>query len=73
VRSLLAQIDLPSLGDEGPEDLEDLLSLFYWLFGAGFLVGVLGHLFDSRLLRATGIAMVMGATVVFLMAVGTDG
>ena len=71
--SLLAQIDLPRLSDQGSDDLRDLLSLFYWLFGAGFVVGVLGHLFDSRLLRAAGIAMVMAGTLAFLMAVGTDG
>ena len=73
MRSLLAQIDLPRLSDEGPDDIKDLLSVFYWLFGVGFLVGVLGHLVDSRLLRAVGIAMVMAGTFAFLMAVGAEG
>ena len=73
MRAILAQIDLPGLGQEGPDDLNQLLSTFYVLFGLGFLVGVLGHLFDSRTLRAAGIAMVMLATLAFLLAVGSHG
>jgi hypothetical protein len=73
VLALLAQIDLPGLGEEGPEDLKQLLNLFYVLFGLGFLVGLLGHLFDSRVLRAVGIAMIMLATLAFLAAVGGYG
>ena len=71
--SLLAQIDLPSLGREGPDDLEQLLTLFYVLFGAGFLVAVAGHVVASRVLQATGITMVMLGTVLFIVAVGSDG
>ena len=71
--ALLAQIELPGLGREGPDDLERLLSAFYVLFGAGFLVGVVGHVIKSRLLQATGIAMVMAGTVLFVVAVGSRG
>jgi len=53
--------------------VEQLLSVFYALFGIGFLVGVLGHLFDSRFMRAVGIAMVMFGTLAFLVAVGREG
>lgn len=73
MRALLAQIDLPSLGGEGPSGVEQLLSAFYVLFGVGFLIGALGHLFDSRALRATGIALVMLGTAAFMVAVGRSG
>lgn len=73
MRALLAQIDLPSLGREGPDDLQQLLNVFYVLFGVGFFVGLLGHLSDSRVLKATGIAMVMLGTVAFVLAVGSHG
>ncbi|HEV2724146.1 MAG TPA: hypothetical protein VGV10_05895 [Thermoleophilaceae bacterium] len=71
--ALLAQIDLPSLGREGPDDLRQLLRAFYVLFGLGFLVAVLGHITQSRALQAAGIAMVMFGTVAFMVAVGSSG
>ena len=71
--SLLAQIDLPGLGGEGPEGLERLLSAFYVLFGLGFLVAVIGHVVKSRVLQAAGITMVMAGTVLFIVAVGSEG
>ncbi len=54
----------------GSDDLEGLLSAFYLLFGGGFLIGTLGHLFDSKTLRAAGIALIFIGTGVFLVAVG---
>jgi hypothetical protein len=72
--ALVAQIpDLPGLGDEGPDDLESLLTLCFVLMGLGFVVGILGHIIRSRLLVAIGIALVMAATVVFALAVGRYG
>ena len=71
--SLLAQIDLPSLGREGPDDLQRLLSAFYVLFGVGFVVAVVGHVVRSRVLQAVGIATVMLGTVLFIVAVGSEG
>ena len=73
MRALLAQIDLPSLGGEGESDVKGLLNGFYVLFGAGFLVATLGHLFKSRLLQGVGIAMVMLGTALFIVAVGSRG
>ena len=70
---ILAQIDLPGLGREGPDDLRQLLSAFYVLFGLGFFVAVLGHIVRSRGLQAAGIAMVMVGTVLFMVAVGSRG
>ena len=60
----------PSNFPGGSDELESLLSAFYVLFGAGFLVGVLGHLFDSKTLRVVGIALVFIGTAVFFVAVG---
>jgi hypothetical protein len=71
--ALLAQIDLPGLGREGPDDLKQLLRAFYVLFGVGFLVAVVGHVVRSRALQAAGIALVMAGTVLFIVAVGSKG
>jgi hypothetical protein len=71
---LVAQIpDLPGLGDEGPGNLESLLTLCFVLMGLGFAVGILGHIIQSRWLVGIGIALVMAATVVFALAVGRYG
>jgi hypothetical protein len=72
--ALVAQIpDLPGLGDEGPDDLDSLLTLCFLLMGVGFGIGVLGHIVRSRVLVAIGIAIVMVGTVVFALAVGRYG
>jgi hypothetical protein len=72
--ALVAQIpDLPGLGDEGPGDLESMLTVCFVLLGSGFLVGVLGHVIQSRLLVGLGIAVVMVGTVLFAVAVGRYG
>ena len=64
---------LDGLGDEGPGDLESLLTYCLVLMGLGFFVGILGHIIQSRLLVAIGIAFVMAGTVVFVLAVGRYG
>jgi hypothetical protein len=72
--ALVAQIpDVPGFGDEGPDDLESLLTLCFVLLGLGFGIGVLGHIIRSRVLVAIGIAVVMVGTVVFALAVGRYG
>ena len=72
--ALVAQIpELPGLGDEGPGDLESLLTLCFVLMGAGFVIGLLGHIIRSRVLVAIGIVLVMAGTVVFVLAVGRYG
>jgi hypothetical protein len=72
--ALVAQIpDLPGLGDEGPGSLESQLTFCFVLLGAGFVIGVLGHIVRSRILVAVGIAVVMAGTVVFALAVGRYG
>jgi hypothetical protein len=72
--ALVAQIpDLPDLGDEGADNLESLLTLCFVLMGGGFAAGLLGHIIRSRLLVATGIAVVMVGTGLFAVAVGRYG
>jgi hypothetical protein len=72
--ALVAQIpDLPGLGDEGPDNLESLLTICFVLLGAGFAIGVLGHLIRSRALVAIGVAVVMAGSLVFVLAVGRYG
>ena len=72
--ALIAQLNLPDLDiPDGSDDLNQLLRVFGVLFGTGFLIGILGHVFDSRTLRAAGIAMVMVGTAAFVVAVGSYG
>ncbi len=71
--SIVAQVALPDSGQEGSDDLQRLLDLFYVLVGAGFLVAVAGHLFQSRTLVIVGIAMFFIGTAVFMAAVGAYG
>ena len=69
----LAQVDLPSLGNEGPDDLRTLLNTAFILFPVGFAIGVLGHLTGIRALVAIGVALVLVASAVFVIAVGQFG
>jgi hypothetical protein len=64
---------LPGLGDEGPDDLESLLTLSFVLFGVGFGVALLGHLTRTRTLVAIGVLVVMVGSGVFLLAIGRYG
>jgi hypothetical protein len=70
---LLAQVDLPSLGNEGPDNLRTLLTTAFILFPVGFAIGVLGHLTGIRALVAIGVAIVLAASAVFVIAVGQFG
>jgi hypothetical protein len=70
---LLAQVDLPGLGREGPDDLRSLLTTSFILLAIGFVVGVLGHVTQIKGLVITGITMIFVATVFFVLAVGQYG
>jgi hypothetical protein len=61
-------IDLPSLGQEGPDDLTALLNGSFVLIAIGFAIGVLGHLSGIRGLVALGIVIVMAGGGMFLVA-----
>ena len=70
--ALLAQAPTGYPGG-GPGDLERLLSVFYILFGSGFVIAVIGHLAGSRTLVMAGIILVFLGTAAFFVAVGTHG
>ena len=69
----LAQVDLPGLGQKGPEDLQRLLRIFGVLLGIGFVVAIAGHVVRSRTLVIAGIGLIFIATAVFMVAVGSYG
>jgi hypothetical protein len=72
--ALLVKIPgLPGLGDEGPDDLESLLTSAFVLMGAGFGIALLGHLTRTRALVAIGVLVVMVGSGVFVLAIGRYG
>jgi hypothetical protein len=65
VLALLADFDLPKRPDLEPDSRFGTDPTPYLiLFGVGFLVGVLGHLFKVKLMIAIGILLIFMATVV---------
>ena len=73
VAALLAQVDLPGLGQEGPGELRTLLTTAFVLLCVGFFVALLGHITQIRTLVAAGIALAFVGTIFFLLAVGEYG
>jgi hypothetical protein len=73
VLTLVAQGGLPGLGQDGPEDLQRLLKMFYVLFGAGAITAMLGYAIPSKLLQIFGIGMVFLSTGVFMAAISGYG
>jgi hypothetical protein len=71
--ALLAQVDLPGLGREGPDDLRSLLTTSFALLVIGFVVGVIGHVTQIRPLVAAGILLIFASTAFFVIAVGEYG
>jgi hypothetical protein len=70
---ILAQVDLPGLGEAGPDDLRSLLTASFVLLVAGFVLGVLGHITQLKGLVATGIALVFAGAAFFAIAVSQFG
>lgn len=70
--ALLAQAP-DSFPGGGPDSLEQLLDAYYLLFASGFLIALLGHLFQSKTLVLSGIILVFLGTGAFFLAVGTHG
>ena len=69
--ALLGQV--PINFPQGSDDLEGLLHVALLLFGGGFFVALLGHLFESKTLLVAGLALFFGGTGVFFVAVGVHG
>ena len=71
---LLAMSDFLDPG-QGPEQTGDFRispSFFVVLFGVGFVVGVAGHVVKSRTLVATGILLVLLATVILPIVIAAS-
>jgi hypothetical protein len=73
VFTLLAQGGLPGLGQDGPDDLQRLLKIFYVLFGLGVVIAILGYAIPSKMLQIFGIGIVFLSTAVFMAAVSGYG
>jgi hypothetical protein len=73
VAALLAQVDLPGLGQEGPDDLRSLLTMSFILLSVGFVIGVIGHVTQVRGIVIAGISIIFVATAFFIVAVGQYG
>jgi hypothetical protein len=63
---------LPSPG-EGSEGFRKMMSLFGILMGVGFLIGIGGHIFKSKVAITAGVLLVFAATGLFLVAVAQHG
>jgi hypothetical protein len=63
--AMLAQ--LPDLQAPGEGDFPVSPSLFFVLFGIGFVIGVLGSMVKSRTLVAAGIGVVFVSTGLFVV------
>jgi len=64
---------LPGLGDEGPGDLDSLLTTTFVLMGLGFGIALLGHLTRTRALIAIGVLVVLVGSGVFVVAISRYG
>jgi hypothetical protein len=64
---------LPGLGDQGPDDLNSLLTTTFVLIGVGFVIALLGHMTRIRALIAIGVLVVMVGSGVFVLAIGRYG
>jgi len=58
----------PGRGPDQTGDFEVSPSVFIALFGLGFLIGAVGHLVRSRTLVATGVLLVLVATILLPIA-----
>jgi hypothetical protein len=68
-----AQIDLPSLDQQGPDGLRVLLDASFLLMPLGLLVGIFGHMAGIRTIVGIGIALVMVGTLLFMVAAAGYG
>jgi hypothetical protein len=73
IATVIAQLPpLPSPG-EGSHSFQRMMALFGILMGAGFILGIAGHITKSRTLVAVGVLLVFAATGLFLVAVAQHG
>ena len=63
---------LPNPG-QGSQGFQRMMTIFGILMGAGFLIGIAGHMTKSKILVTTGVVLVFAATGLFLVAVAQHG
>jgi hypothetical protein len=63
---------LPSPGN-GSQGFQRMMTIFGILMGAGFVIGIAGHMTRSKALILAGVLLIFGATGIFLVAVATHG
>jgi hypothetical protein len=73
VGALLAQVDLPSLGSEGPDRLRTLITMSFILLPAGLVIGTIGHIYNARSVVIVGTALILIGAALFLVAVAEYG
>jgi hypothetical protein len=73
VGALLAQVDLPSLGSEGPDRLRTLITMSFILLPAGLAIGTIGHIYKARSVVIVGTALILTGAALFLVAVAEYG
>ncbi|MGI8846587.1 MAG: hypothetical protein ACR2HC_10555 [Thermoleophilaceae bacterium] len=66
-------LDIPGLDSAGPERLQQMLKLFYFAFGAGVVISVLGYGIPSKTMQIIGIALIFLSTGIFVVAIGSYG
>lgn len=71
--TLLAQGGLPGLNQDGPDDLQRLLKMFYVLFAGGVVIAALGYAIPSKMLQIFGIGLIFLGTGVFFAAISGYG
>ncbi len=66
-------LDVPGLNIDGPDRLHALLKLFYFVFGGGALISILGYGIPSKTMQIVGIALIFASTAIFVAAIGSYG
>ena len=71
--ALLGQVDLPSLGSEGPDQLRTLLVMSFILLPLGMAIGTIGHIYKAKSIVIVGTALIFIGAAVFFVAVAQYG
>jgi len=66
-------LDIPGLDSPGPDRLRQMLKLFYFAFGAGAVISIIGYGVPSKTMQIVGIALIFLSTGIFVAAIGSYG
>jgi hypothetical protein len=70
---LLAQIDLPSLSSEGPDQLRALITTSSILLLGGLALGTIGKIVKSRAVVAVATVLILTGAGLFVVAIAQYG